>query len=97
MHFADGGEDVAGPLLDEGHEGAVAEGAVGPAEGEVVGEGGDGDAEVGGYAAGWGPEVVEGGAVCDEWEAGEPGGVEAGGADDDVDVVVFFFVVDEAG
>lgn len=32
--FADYFEHVVGPALDEGHEGAVAEGAVGAAEGD---------------------------------------------------------------
>lgn len=42
------------------------------------------------------PEASQVGAVRDEGEAREPGSVEAGCADDDVDFVVFAFVVDEA-
>lgn len=69
LGFRDDVEHVLGPLLDEGHEGAVAEGAVGPAEGEVVGEGRDGDGEVGDDVAG-APEVAEVGALAvDEGEA----------------------------
>ena len=50
LELADGGEHVTCRLLDERHETSVAEGAVGSAEEEVVGEGGDADAEVGRYA-----------------------------------------------
>ena len=71
----------------------MAKGAVGTAEREGVGESGDPDAEVGCYAGGGGPEVVEGGAVCDEGEAREPGGVEACCTYDDVDVVFFAFMI----
>lgn len=75
LRLADDVEHVARPLLDEGHEAAVAERAVGPAEGEVVGEGGHGDGEVGDDVARR-PEVaeVDAGAV-EEGEARDPGRV----------------------
>lgn len=50
LAFCDGVEDVAGPLFDEGDEGAVAQGTVGAAVCECVGERGEPDAEVGSYA-----------------------------------------------
>ena len=73
----------------------MAERAVGTAEGEVVREVGDRDREVGGHVV-VGPEVAQVDAVRDEGEVGPPGGVEAGGADDDVDLMFFAFVVGEA-
>ena len=96
LHFGDALEDVARPLLDERHEGSVAEWSVWTAEGEGVGEGRDPDAEVRCHAVGTAPERAQVGAVCDEGEARKPGGVEAGCADDHIDVVSSAFVVDEA-
>lgn len=90
------GEHVARPLLDEREEGAVSEWAVGPAETECVREGGHADAEVRGYPVGRAPEVAQVSTVRDEGEAREPGGVEAGCTDDDVDRVCSAGVVDEA-
>jgi len=46
LAFCDGVEDVTCPLLNEGDEGPVAEGAVRPTEGESVGEVWDSDAKV---------------------------------------------------
>lgn len=97
LAFGDDVEDVARPLLDEGHEASVAQRAVGTAEGEGVGKRGDPDAEVGRHARSGVPELVEGLVVGDEGEAGEPGGVEACCADYCVDVVRVSFVVHEPG
>lgn len=75
----------------------MAERAVGSAEGEVVGEMGNGDGEVRGYTGFRGPEVAEVLAMFSaKGETGKPGGVEAGGADDDVAGVRCAVVVDEA-
>jgi hypothetical protein len=88
---------VARPLLDERHEGAVSERPVRSAERECVGEARDSHAEVRCHAVLAAPERAQVGAVRDEGEAGEPGGVEAGCADDYVDGVLVSLVVDEAG
>jgi len=98
LQFGDDVEHVGGPDFDEGHEGSVAEGAVGAAEGEVVGEARDAETEVGGEVVGAGPEVaqVDAGAV-DDGEAWDPGCVEACGADDHVYGVLGAVLVDEAG
>jgi len=96
LGFGDGVEHVFGPLFDQRHEAAVAEGAIGAAEGEVVGEGRDADGEVGGDIV-WSPEVFEVDSLAvDEGEAWDPGGVEASRADYDVHFVLLAFVVDEA-
>lgn len=63
----------------------------------MVGEGGDRDAEVGDDVVGAGPEGAKVLAVGNEGEAGEPGRVEAGGADEHIDGVGGADVVDEAG
>lgn len=97
LSLGDNGMHVLCPTLDEGHERSVAEGSIGSAEGEVIRECGDRDGEVGCHAVCAAPELAEVGAVGDEGEAREPGGVEAGGADDYVDVVGNAIVVDEAG
>lgn len=74
----------------------MAQRTVGSTKGKVVGEVGHGDAEVGRHALFAAPEVPEVGAVGDEGEAWQPGGVEACGADDHVDLMGVAFVVGEA-
>lgn len=72
LRLGDDVEHVFRPLLDEGHEGTVAEGTVGTAEGEVVREGGDRDGEVGYYVS-WAPELAEVDALAvNEGEARNP-------------------------
>lgn len=50
LAFGDALEDVARPLLDERHEGTMAERTVGATKREGVGEAGNSNAEVGCYA-----------------------------------------------
>jgi hypothetical protein len=97
LAFGNDLEYVACPLLDEGHKGAVTEGAVRTAERKGIRECGDPHAEVGCHPVIGAPEIAKVGFVGDEGEAGEPGCVEACSADDDIDFVVFAFMVDEAG
>jgi hypothetical protein len=96
LAFGNDLKDVAGPLLDEGHEGSVAEWTVGAAEREGIGKCGDADAEIGCHAVRGTPEIAQVGAMGDEGEAGKPGCVKARGANDDIDFVVFAFMVYEA-
>jgi len=97
LHLFNGGEDVPRPLLDQRHEAAVAQRAVRAAVGEVVWERGHADAQVGDDVVAAAPHGAQVGPVRDEGEARHPGCVEAGGADDDVDVVVGAGRVGEAG
>ena len=97
LAFCDCVEDVAGPLLDEGDKGAVAEGAVRATEGKCVGKVGDAHAEVRRHAFFCVPEVAQVVAVGDEGETREPRGVEACCADYYVDGVGSAVLVDETG
>jgi hypothetical protein len=96
LAFGNDLEDVAGPLLDEGHKGSVAEWTIGAAERESIGECRNADAEVRCHAVRGTPEIAQVGVVRDEREAGKPGCVKARGANDDIDFVVFAFMVYEA-
>jgi hypothetical protein len=96
LAFGNDLEDVAGPLLDEGHEGSVAEWTIGAAERESIGECGDTDAEVRCHAVRGTPEIAQVGVVGDEGKAGKPGCVKARGANDDIDFVVFAFMIYKA-
>lgn len=49
LHLCDDADDVVGVFLDNWEEASVGERAEGTAEREVVGDFGDGNAEVGGY------------------------------------------------
>jgi hypothetical protein len=58
LAFCDGGEDVAGPLFDQRHEGTVSQRTIWTAEGKCIGERGYADAEVRCYAFLGTPEVA---------------------------------------
>lgn len=96
LGFCDGREDVARPDLDEGAEGAVAEGAVGAAVGEVIGEGGDADAEVGSHAVFLIPEVFDIFLPVRERIPRQPGRIKTRSANNHVDPMFISFTVDEA-
>ena len=84
-------------LLEDGDQRAVAERGVGAEEHEVIREIGDGHGEVGFDGGGVGPEIRQvDAAFSEEFEAWAVGGVEAGGADDGVDLVVGAVGSDEA-
>lgn len=91
-------DDLAHPVglgLDGGEDGAVADGAVGAEEDEVVGVVGGRDAEVGlGLRR---PLVLQVLALgVDHGEARLEGGVEAGGADEDVKRILLAVVAEAA-
>jgi len=59
LRFANHIKHVCRPAFNQRHKTAMAERAVGSAEGEVVGEMGNGDGEVGGYTSFGRPDVAE--------------------------------------
>lgn len=96
LHFFDHLEEVGRPALDQGEEGAVRGGAVGAGELEIVGDFGEGEAQVGGRVGEVLPFVAHVLAVDKEGEAGLVAGVKAGRADDDVDFDFVAVGVEEA-
>ncbi len=96
LALCDACEYIAGPLLNERHERAVAQRSVWSAEREGVGERGDPDAQIRCHACWAAPECAQVGAVGNEGKAGQPGCVEASCADDNVDIVCDALMVDEA-